>query len=263
MKLPIHLLFLLLPLSPLLAQKDPTRVLGKPAAFFKPVELKQEEINERFNGRKNKDYSGEVPWIVFADHDLAQTYDQPEDGRQMRGLPFKNWFYVAEEDDDMIRIGRGELSGLKVEKGTWDDFGWVKKSQVLLWANSLVDARTGIHKKAFLLNKVNDIEQIKRLEKKEIVKIFNDPFGGSTIGNKTIYEFYFIYKKENDRFLIAKDAVLTSRSAEESLVGWVPASRVAEWNTRIALEPNFTAEAFAERKANPGYRVEMVVTAAR
>ncbi|MCB0517963.1 MAG: hypothetical protein H6577_09275 [Lewinellaceae bacterium] len=255
MKLPIHLLFLLLPLSPLLAQKDPTRVLGKPAAFFKPVELKQEEINERFNGRKNKDYSGEVPWIVFADHDLAQTYDQPEAGRQMRGLPFKNWFYVAEEDDDMIRIGRGELSGLKVEKGTWDDFGWVKKSQVLLWANSLVDARTGIHKKAFLLNKVNDIEQIKRLEKKEIVKIFNDPFGGSTIGNKTIYEFYFIYKKENDRFLIAKDAVLTSRSAEESLVGWVPASRVAEWNTRIALEPNFTAEAFAERKANPGYRV--------
>ncbi len=244
-----------LPFVPLFSQKDPDRVLGKPAAFFKPEEMKMEEITERYVDRKNRDYSDKVPWIVLADRDGARTFDSPNDGRLVRNLAFKEWFYVAEEDGGMIRIGRGEVSGLKVEKGTWQDYGWVKKSDVLLWANSQVDARTGIHKKAFLLNKVDDIEQIKNLEKKEIVKIFNHPYSGTTIGNKTIYEFYFIYKKENDRFLIAKDAVLTTRSAEGSLVGWVPASRVAEWNTRIALEPNFNPEAFAERKANPGFRV--------
>jgi hypothetical protein len=257
MKYFLHLVFFIfIPIVGLIGQKDPAKVLGKPFYFFKPVEMKPEEIDKRYNSRKNNDYSDKIPWMVVADRDGVESYESPrDDSRPFRKIEFKEWFYVAEEVDGMIHIGRGDLYGLKVENGTWDDYGWVQKSDMLLWANSQVDALTSIHKKAFLLNKVDDIERIKQLEKKEIVRIFNHPYSGTTIGNKTIYEFYFIYKKENDRFLIAKDAVLGSRSVEESLVGWVPASRVAEWNTRIALEPNFTQEGFAERKANPGLRI--------
>jgi len=48
---------------------------------------------------------------------------------------------------------------------------------------------------------------------------------------------------------------VSSTSVDESIVGWVRKSRFIEWNTRIALEPNFSKEAFNERKFNQNLSV--------
>ncbi len=246
---------LLLFSSTVFCQKTPDKVLGKPAACFKPVEMDEDVYLKKYVDSRIGYYSDNTPWIVMADREGVKTYTDAKAGESFRELTFRDWYYVVDEDKNMIRLGRGELSGMKVDKEYWEDFGWVNKKNVLLWANALQDARTGIHKKAFLLNKVSDVKAVMSLEKKEIVQIFSGPSTGNTIGKKTIYEFYFIFKKENGRYLLAKDAVLSSRSADESLVGWVPESRVAEWNTRISLEPNFSEAAFEERKAKPNFRV--------
>lgn len=38
---------------------------------------------------------------------------------------------------------------------------------------------------------------------------------------------------------------------KSEILGWVEQNDQADWNTRLALEPNFTKEAFDERKLRP------------
>lgn len=233
---------------------DQTKVMPLPDALERPdTKLLDEERLLKALQKINS--NSKTPWVVFTDNDQTVTYQQPLGGGTFRKLNFRDFFYVTDMKKGWIQIGKATLKkGRDIEKGSYQNYGWVRLGDVLLWPGGLRDEVTGIHKKAFLLNKVGDIEAIiKEGSRKELVKIYNGPARETTIGEKTIYEFYFILKVVNNRYLLAKDAALNPdnpRQATESIVGWVRQNRVAEWNTRIALEPNFEEAAFLERKNN-------------
>lgn len=233
-----------------MAQK---KAISQPKSCKRPI-----DSNTGWEQQEDKDRI-RAPWIVICDRDNAKTYKdskgRPNKNAEFKTLKFKDWFYVWDEQDDWIRIFKGKVSpsNLKVS-GTAEDFGWIKKSDILLWNTGLIDSKTQINLKAFLLNKANEVKNILALEKKEVVPIFKGPKTGEKIGQKTIYEFYFVFKKEHNRYLISKNVNINPQHNIEDLVGWVRVDRAETWNTRICLEPNFKDDAFEERKNHIPYR---------
>ena len=229
-------------------------VIGKPLKFDRPVDHSNAEQAKRFQNAKDK-RSKDKKWVVVSDRDNNPTYNKPDESSgEMTQVSFKDWFYVVEEKEEWIHIVKARTSGTKITKLN-KDYGWINKDKMLLWTSGLVDEKTRIHKKAFLLNKVEDIERILREDSKDFAKIYSGPTTNKIAEKKTIYEFYFVYKKENDRYLLGKESIVSSARIESVVVGWVTRDKAADWNTRIALEPNFDKNAFEERKDNTELRV--------
>lgn len=229
------------------------RALGKPVAFLRPIDIARYE----YSATKDKEKS---PWIVVCDQDNVQTFEKvSKDGEltvPKESLKFKDWFYVSDETDCCVRIFKGQINSATFRiEGSFKDYGWINKGNILLWTSSLTDAVTKIDLKAFLLNKASDVNKILKLEKKEIVKIYSGPTTGQTLPDKTIYEFYFVLKQRNDKCLLAKNANINPQLNPEDLVGWVRKARLELWNTRVCLEPNFQQVAFLERQNNPNFHL--------
>lgn len=231
-----------------------TKVMGKPVKFDRPKDHSDPDAKIRFQNERGK-YSKDKAWIVVSDRDENPTFEKAdENSTQMETLSFKDYFYVVDEKEQWIHIIKARTSGLKVTKLN-KDYGWVRKDNMLLWTSGLVDEKTQIHKKAFLLNKVADIERILKDESKDIAKIYAGPKSNKIAEKKTIYEFYFVYKKVGERYLLGKESLVSSSRLDNVIVGWVDRKRAADWNTRIAMEPNFNQNAFRERRENQDLRV--------
>jgi len=232
-------------------------VLGRPAAFETPDDGTSNESDKPIG---DKNIRNRTPWYVICDRPDTKVFKKT--GRNFdldasKKLQFGDYYYVVEEEGLYIHLGKAAVNGRRIERNSFQDFGWVFKNEVLLWATGLRSKRTKINKKAFLLNSVKAIQEVIRQERKEIVKIYDGPRSSKTIGEKTIYEFYFVLKEENDRYLLSKEVNLSTQLLEVNnpIVGWVVKTRVAEWNTRLAMEPNYQEAAFAERKSNPKFQV--------
>lgn len=232
-------------------------VLGRPTQLDKPTTITPNNFDQEIGDKNPRNRS---PWFVICDRQDTKVYEKV--GREYvpdakKRLKFGEYYYVVAEDGPRIRIGKAALDSRRIEKGSYSDIGWVYKKDVLLWAKGLRNERTLINKKAFLLNSVEAINDVIRQKDKKIVDIYNGPESGQTMGEKTIYEFYFVLKTENNRYLLSKEANLSTQLLEVNnpIVGWVLKSRVAEWNTRLAMEPNYEEPAFNERKTNPKLRV--------
>ncbi|MEL7118073.1 MAG: type VI secretion system protein TssR domain-containing protein [Bacteroidota bacterium] len=243
--------FALAALTPLHAQK---KVLGMPSAFTLPFD--EGTINQ---GDHNSKYDREIPWIVISDRANNTVYSSPnETSSQKEPLQFAEYFYVTQERDDWVEVATAKYVALNKLKS--DDNleirGWVPKKHLLLWNTGLLDPRTKIHRKAFLLNKAQDINRVLGMDNVSVVDVFNSPNNNDKQEDRKIYEFYFVYKKEGNRFLLCTEDRLSPYNIKPSnLIGWVNSNRITQWNTRFCLEPNFQEAAFNERKTNSNYRV--------
>lgn len=245
----LYYLFVLMFLaSSVNAQKTFTKVLGIPEKFSPALDLSDQEMLLYIS--KPSEYSKKDPWIVISDRSDNQTYQTPDEKAKMsKKLAFKEALYVVNETSGWVELVRGSNDGLKLlPKQQY--MGWIRKDKVLLWTEGLVDQNTRIHKKALLLNKASDIPELLAQGNKDLVNVYDHPQGTTTTQHANIYRYFFIYKKENNRYLLAQEYRLSPSNVELRLLGWVSKGRSVEWNTRIALEPNFAEEAFNERKLN-------------
>lgn len=245
-KLLIIFLAFLLSHSNAIAQKTFTKALGYPEKFSPALDVLENEMLEYLS--RPSVYSKTQPWLVFSDRDGNQTFDKA-DGKPYKKLSFKETLYVVNEAPGWVEIVSGTADGLKLlPKQQYK--GWIRKDKLLLWNEGLLDRNTKIHKKALLLNKASDIPELLAQGDKDFVNVYDSPIGTTTIDHANIYRYFFIFKKENNRYLLAQEYRLSPSNVELRLLGWVSSGRSVEWNTRLSLEPNFDEPAFNERKLN-------------
>lgn len=233
-------------------QAQTVSIIGRPKIFEKPIDYfaSAGQMAEIYKNEAEK--STENSWAVISDREENPVFDRPN-GRQSGLLGFLEMYYVVAEQGEWIKIATGRANGLVLSAAK--ELGWVHKSKMLIWTAGLVNQRTGINEKVFLLNKADDINQIIQLERKDIVKLFKGPSSTSRTDDLFIYSFFFVYKKENNRYLIGREYITNNYNYKNTIVGWVGAERCADWNTRICVEPNFTKIAFEERTQNPNLRL--------
>lgn len=231
------------------------KIVGKPLKFEMPqdfyringtVEL-YEYINEKSKKSKN------VPWIVVSDRNVNKVYEKPG-GIVIDTLNFSEWYYVVDEDNEWIQLVSASRKGLKIDE-IYEKKGWIKKDNVLLWTDALYDESTGFQEKVLLRNRlIRDLKNDKIIDKNYGVYI--SPYSSEEdIHEKGEYPVYYVYKIENDRLLIGEDSRFVSHSIQSTIIGWVPKEDVIVWKSRLAIEPNFKSDAFAERKKDQSKRV--------
>lgn len=235
-------IFLLAITSQLYAQKY-RKVLQTPAIMETPLDQPNENFYVLAATKYRLEYN---PWVVFSDRADNTTRDG-------KVLDFMDDFYVVDETDTDVYLVKAVIDGLKIKSIT-EDVGWIEKDKLLLWNHSLIDPGTKINRKGFLLNKRASIGRIlKDEDDKDRVRIFDRPNADKSneIDKNRIYEFFFVFKKDKnvtpEMYLLSKN-VSISTTTKDDIIGWVKADRINEWNTRIALEPNFSPVAFTERK---------------
>lgn len=221
---------------------------SKKAVLERPTQMQHPKDGEQsfYETTILKDRVKNKPWLVVSDRVGNKTNSN-------KTLEYKDYFYVVNETATEIEIVQANLDNCKI-KGSYTNYGWISKKKMLLWTSSLIDPKTRIDRKAFLLNTKNAAVEIVRGNRSRAVKIYNSPNTSTSTEDKNIYEFYFIYKKENDRFLLVKEVSSNFGTIKQNIVGWVQENRLAKWDTRVALEPNFEKDAFDERKANSSKR---------
>ena len=200
-----------------------------------------------------------TPWRVICDRTNNNSYVTPNAKSEVKdNLEYLGSYYVTEANEEWIHIVRvegGGFVGLLPDKNARRaDMGWVQRNKMLLWQEGLLDVNSRISLKCILLNKTKDIRNIISLKQREAVDVFDGPgIEAKRLGSRNIYNIFYVLKKENNRLLLA-DRYELSDDASTSIIGWISESRLSKWNTRVAIEPNFDAEAFNERKEHEDNR---------
>jgi len=195
-------------------------------------------------------------WIVFSDRVDNITFEEPKnDSKQKSSLDYKQYYYVIDKHEHWLRIGSGitqnnnKLAGFK-------DYGWIKCDKLLLWNTALQNENNGIHVKGLTLNKLKNYEKVKNSKTRLIAKIYDHPDSDFAVGNINLYNYFFILKSTEDKYLISKELVVNRTLSKEDIIGWVDKDKIHLWRTRLALEPNFDELAFAERKQNKNMQIK-------
>lgn len=196
------------------------------------------------------------PWFVLAIHENSAIYSDPGGANRVGNMQYGSLFWVIEEHGQYVKIARDERPDLRTVKLSESarTLGWVRKDDVLLWRNSLLDLQSKIPLKGMLLNttRVLGSDQVNYRR----VESYKDPALQNPTGYESrLFEIFFIYK-----YSPMHNSVLLGRSQyfsqidynrgviTSNIIGWVDLNRVLEWDTRVAIEPNWNADAVKERE---------------
>lgn len=226
----------------------PQTVLEKPKKYIMPY-------NRRDLYYPTNEVQRNQVWVVYSDRENNKTYKTPNGIEEYGSLSFLEQFYVAEEQDEYVRLVRDfNNAGITLSSDPID-FGWIKKDKLLLWSHCLVTIpeKGKINKKAMVLNKIEDIESLTKEGQPNIVKFYKAPSTDSPLSGKDskLYQIFYIYKQENNMVLLGKEERIdddNENMRRHIIVGWAPLNRLTPWDHRIALEPNWNPDAVEERR---------------
>lgn len=241
------------------------KVLGVPYAFEYPEDNKGSEFVN-----KTQDQSEQSEWWVMSDRSDNPIYSKPKFDAPLENetLGFKEYFLVVKNEQDWVQIAKYQTVYNLKPKDKLVVVGWVPKTNLLLWRRALRDSKTKIERKAFLLNKKEEVLKAMTSDLKGVnyKKVYDSPGEGrNKLSDSQIYQFYFIYKKVvfsgETMLLLGSDSQFSRPTmAEKGIIGWVSERDVAGWNTNLCLEPNYSEEAYNERKTNTNLRVRTYET---
>ncbi len=239
-----------------------------PEKFLRPLNYESTVDRENFVTQEGKPANPKMTWFVVGDRSGVMATEKPTLGSTTtEAIEFKQVYYVTGQTQDYVQLVLAQdfdSSNRDLDR-VIKTIGWVKKDEVLLWNGGLVNPNTKINLKAFLLNKVENVANLIDGETRDFATVYVGPKSKETIGQKSIYDFYFIYKIYDDgtdkRCLLGTGSRLTSGNAKDLILGWVDYNKLEIWDTRICLEPNFTEDGYNERKNNVNFRIKGFTTA--
>ncbi len=203
--------------------------------------------------KKDKTFAN---WIVYSPIDKAKTHTKPSPSSDVKKtLNYMDYYYVIEENGEFAHIYKDDnVTGRKLSKDAID-YGWIHKRELLLWNKCLVTSKYNINKKALI---VNTVETIKGQDVNDLnyVKFKTGPSTNSEFtGNKSqMFEYYYVYKTDidsegNEWYLLSTADFIASINDRTEILGWTNKNRLIDWDSRIAVEPNWEKEAQKERNA--------------
>ena len=190
-------------------------------------------------------------WVVFADRDGTLSYSEPNGTEQFKTLRFMQQLFVLERDGEWFHVVKSAPAPEALVFGPHaEDYGWVHRQHLLLWRYALVTPRGKIKRKAMILNTV---EHLKRTDDSDpdLVRFLSSPFDrGVESGHESgLFSFFFVYKQEGNWILLGKQGEVPDNPTRrrESMVGWAPRDRITQWDSRVAVEPNYDPSSLARR----------------
>jgi|GEM_PF-2653091 len=228
-------------------------VLERPADFV----LLTDDI--KINYKADSEGSG-LDWVVFSAKDNNPTYLTSDAREVKRYASFLEKLYIVDVVGRYAHVYKDERLGLDgVFSTAAVDYGWIELKQLVLTPNSLVTGNK-IARKGMVLNTSGSLMKSGSVvDNAEFVNYYLDPELSMKTGDQTkIFQIFYIYKifyKSGSPFSYLVGIgdrvgdVSDNNVVKTTIKGWIPAERVVNWDTRIAVEPNFEGVAAEERLA--------------
>lgn len=220
------------------------KVLSTPAKYIRPYnDILLNKSKDRNDGRL---------WCVFSDRNNNETFKSRKGKKVKKSkIGFLEQFYVLKEAGEWVKLVKdpgmdytGKLSPQH------EKYGWMHKSKLLLWTHALIDKETRNDHKV-LIHKQSASQKVAEDQyNDQSIKSFAQP-DLSGVPNEDLEDFqlFFIYKEQEESLLIGKTSwVANKEKIKEVIIGWVRQDQVIPWKTRVAIEPNWDAEAIRECK---------------
>ncbi len=214
-----------------------------------PMRSPSDYEKPKLSTKIGKSKPGRNIWAVWADREGIVS----SNGKQ---LNFADRFLVVEEASDRIHI--------VMENGSYNsatdefiseptDYGWVPKSDMLLWPTALYSDKTNFRIKVMTITTPSqmkgELERIKAEGKK--MNFFSNPTTThENINELPLFEIFYVFKKEGDRLLLGRRDNISKGNAGYYLMGWVDESKVQLWEMRQVLEPDWDKVSSEERRQN-------------
>ena len=227
----------------------PFTLSGQPFAGKQPLRMPVKYLKPNFESIADLNSTNTLSnqnWSVWIDRAGVTT----SNGKTPK---FLDRFLVVEEKDKMIHIVSDDGT-FSASVGEFmqepNDFGWVDKAFCVLSPSTLYSSKTNFRLKVMTITTPemmqHEMERIKEGAKK--LAFYDSPAAASPNSKETpLFEFFFILKKEGNRYLVSKKDNISRGNLADYVNGWVDISSVQVWDQRQALEPNWDKEAAAER----------------
>ena len=239
------------------------RILPRPSQFENPMDYYNEDMSmspEMIRFIENDSRTSTDKWVVLSDRKNNILYDKPDGIPKAIKMDFLDKAFVVEKKGNWLHLIKGEYTvirnGTNIHKEKVEELGWIQRDKLILWDKALKDPETKIHRKVVLINKdFEGAREVVRSGVGDTIPMYASPNGRYPKEGQLIYSFYYVVKKENGHFLVARDYEgLTGLSASNSVIGWVSKFRASEWDTRLALEPNIYEDALTGRVQFPDFQ---------
>jgi len=163
-------------------------------------------------------------WEVFSDRNYNTTQVSPSKSNMFKTLSYLDQYYVVQSHKEHLHIIKDDsLSETGEVSDFAEDYGWIHASKLLLWKHCITD-QYGRDKRVFMFKG----------------KQTNDFFEDSDKSQQPIYfQVLYVYKEENDRFLLSRSSRLTGDSLQlkENILGWVNKALVYSWDDNTFVQP--------------------------
>lgn len=228
-----------------------------PTVFWTPKKYWDAPDGQILENSKKVDVEEKL-WIVFSDRNDNKVYENPGDLSPVKTAAFLQPFYVTGETDEYLELykydpdirldNKGKRNQLNPKKAI--RIGWMKKENLLLWFVCQKNSK-GFSEKAMTVVKIENLADIKSLTKnnQEGVRIFGNPYLQTENNNSVrMFDFLYVYKKIGRSVLIGKINKSRPDRIDKDVLGWVDENVLIAWPDRVCLQPNYDADAAAERK---------------
>jgi hypothetical protein len=215
------------------------QLLEQPACLKKPV--KEYNSGVMLTTQAAGTLKGST-WMVFAAKNNISG--EPTSGSGIKTFNFMDAFVVVEERVDKVKAV--EAAFVKITTllpGANDHMYWFKKSDMLLWLDCLSEKNVVVgeykaefNKKAMVINRL-DIANINPAS----TGFFSSPVSdlSNKIADARDFTILFVYKEENDFYLLGPKPRLSRTTYREDIKGWVSTQYLTTWNHHLSLEMNW------------------------
>lgn len=226
-----------------LAQEIPNKVLELPQKYKLPAE----DVNLYANAQTIPG----VVWQVYSDRDNNVTYKTPGGSEKYKTVNFLDNFFIVAENREYVRI----ITESKVmETGNlFEDFGWIKKENLLLWNHCLITSNVAQDKQVLVVNTSDHyrLTPMQQMTGHKMAPAFSHPAEfNKQLEQVGLYDIYYVYKESEDAMLVGNSLRFNSTgdNIDQVILGWIPKNRLTTWNYKLFLEPNVNKEAMKEMK---------------
>lgn len=182
-------------------------------------------------------------WMVYTAKNNTKGYTS-ESLSGEKSFNFMDAFYVLEERADKIRAVEASFVRITTLLDGWNSHAyWFKKSDMLLWSDCLSqpdvvvgEYKAEFNKKAMVINRL-DLTSANPAS----TGFFSTPTSdlSTKIADARDFTILFVYKEENNYYLLGTKPRLSRSTFKEDIKGWVSIQYLTEWNHHLSLEMNW------------------------
>lgn len=187
----------------------------------------------------------EKPWVVYSDRNENTVFADSKLSSATGKVKFLDSFYVASVSGDafeLIKYSAGivKYPNLIASPDKIEYVGWIDRYHLILNDNSFIEAASKRPLKyVAMLNGNKVFDNLRKYSDGLKIRVYSDAELTTQVDTAGLYfdQIVYVFRQYKDRVLIGRSNSFSPKNASKAVIGWVHASFIQSWGSRLCVEP--------------------------